>query len=282
MSLTQQAISRSIKSLEDELGARLVERKARDRRGVGPTPFGRLLLPRARAVVEEMRGLRDQFNDLLGDRHTLVRLAAAPSALRDLLPQTLERYRAIRPTMRVQVMRMVLPSIIQRLADGAYDFVICDEPDEPLEPVFTIEPLLDDACVLVTGAGHPAARQGLADPTELLACRWVGLGPFARSRNAINAMFATSETAPSHRLETSSLDLVLAALDDNDSVAVLPFRLIAPELKSGRLTTLPVATTMPTWRHVLIYRAELPRAPAVEDFLDCLRSASATLSVKED
>lgn len=280
MNLTQQAISRSIKSLEAELGAQLLERKARDRRRVGPTGFGQLLLPRARLLVLEMKGLRDQFDSLIGQRHTLVRFGAAPSALRRLVPAALRSFHQRRPDMRVQAMRLVLPVIIERLAAGAYDFVVGDEPDEPLDGIFSVEPLLPTRNVLVAGAHHPLAGRREAVPAgELARYRWAGLGPFVRVRTAMIALFeGQGLPLPNNVLETSSLDLVLDALRDPDVLTILPRELVAPELAAGTLVEVCADVDPREWNIVLVSRADMPRSPAVEDALDALREASRSLA----
>lgn len=275
MNLTQQAISRSIKTLEAELGAELLERRPRDRRRVGPTGFGRLLLPRAQALVAEMQELRDHFDSLIGERHTLVRFGAAPTALRRLVPAAIRHFHRRRPGMRVQAMRMVLPVIIERLAAGAYDFVVGDEPDEPLEGAFIVEPLLPNRPVLVASPDHPLAGKDPVTGPELAEFRWVGLGPFMRVRTALMALFEGRGLAlPANFLETSSLELVLDALRDPDVLTVLPRELVAPELAAGTLVEILSGITGPHWNIVLICRADMPRSPAVEDFVDALRATA--------
>lgn len=278
LNLTQQAVSRSVKSLEAELGVRLLERKARDRRKVSPTAFGALLLPRARAVVQEMQGLRDHFHNLLGHRHTLVRFAATPTALRRLVPGALRRFHALRPGMRVQVMQAVLPSIATRLAEGAYDFILADDPPEPWSEAFRVEPIFRDRCVIVCGRRHPLSVPGARiDPATLRATRWLGFGPFVPSHDAEQAVFAAlGITGSVHDLETSSLELVLAELRHGDCVCVLPEGLVAAELAAGELVILPVALPERRWAISVVSLADQPRSTASDSFVECLRAAAAT------
>jgi DNA-binding transcriptional LysR family regulator len=278
LNLTQQAVSRSIKSLEAELGVRLVERRARDRRRVGPTQFGQLLLPHAKTVAKDMQALRDQFHDLLGHRHTLVRFAATPTAMRRLVAPALPRFHEQRPKLRVQAMTAVLPSILMRLAEGAFDFVVADEPPEPRDDTFDVEPLLQDRCVIVCGARHALARQrGAAVEARVLAKhRWIGFGPFMPTLQGTRQLFeAAALEIPDRALETSSLDLTLAELRGGDCLAAMPAELVRAELDAGELVALPLQGGLGAPWNISVYRlAEQSRSTASEHFVDCLRQVA--------
>lgn len=263
-------------------GLKNLERKPRDRRKVGPTEFGRLLLPQAKTVLKDFQGLRDRFENLLGRRHTLVRFAATPTAMRRLVTPALRLFRQRRPKLRVQVMQAMLPSILTRLSEGAFDFIVTDEPEEALADTFEVEPLLRDGCVLVCGASHPLAAaestSSTAEPltAEVLAReRWIGLGPFMPLQVAVQQWFAgQGMELPQRQLETSSIDLTIAELKSGSCVAVLPRELIHDEIESGELVVLPIRLDEPVWNISVVSLADQPRSTAADTFVDCLRQAA--------
>lgn len=279
LNLTQQAVSRSIKALEAELGVRLVERRARDRRKVGPTQFGQLLLPHAKAVAKDMQVLRDRFHDLLGHRHTLVRFAATPTAMRRLVAPALKLFHERRPKLRVQAMLGVLPSALARLAEGAFDFLLSDDPPpETSIEQFDVEPLLQDRCVIVCGARHPLARRSAPqiDSRELAKHRWIGFGPFMPTLLGTRRLFEAAElAAPDRALETSSLDLTLAELRSGHFLAAMPMELVRSELHAGELLVLPLQADLgPPWNISIFRLADQSRSTASEHLLDCLRQVA--------
>ena len=278
LNLTQQAISRSIKNLETELGVRLLERRARDRRKVSPTEFGRLLLPHAISVAKDLQNLKAQFDNLLGMRHTLVRFAATPTAMSRLVAPALPAFRSRRPKFRLQAMQMVLPSIITRLADGAFDFVVADEPQDPLTDQYVVEPLLTDHSALVCGSRHPLAKAGKdALMTEDLGKqRWIGFGPFVPTMIGFKSILGHSDAdLPTRQVETSSFDLVLSELRTNKYLSVIPRELARPFLDSGELIELPMELEPAGgWRISIIRRADDQLSPAAEDLLDCIRASA--------
>lgn len=280
--LTQQAVSRSVKMLESELGVRLLERRARDRRKVGPTEFGKLLLPHAKTVAKDLQALQDEFENLLGNRHSLIRFAATPTAMRRLVAPAIALFRARRSKVRVQAMQLVLPSIVTRLAEGAFDFIVTDEPPEPLDERFDVTPLLRDRAILVCGPAHPLVgiEASALTPRILGKQRWVGLGPFMPTMHGTRMLFESAGLElPPRQLETSSLDLMLAELAGNRSIAVLPRELVRREIDAAILVELP-AELQPAegWALMAVALAGRPRFPAVEQFMECLRAAAAKAS----
>lgn len=278
LSLTQQAISRSIKTLETELGVRLLERRARDRRKVGPTEFGKLLLPHAVSVSKDLQNLKAQFDNLLGLRHTLIRFAATPTAMRRLVSSALTTFRSRRPKFRVQSMQLVLPSIVTRLNDGAFDFIITDEPDEPLGERYIVEPLLKDHSIIICGPQHPLSRVASTDldAKTLSQQAWIGFGPFMPTMQGFQGLFAAAGIeSPTRLLETSSLDLTIAETRSGRYLAAMPRELVRAELDRGELIELPLRLQPDNgWNISVIRMADHPLSPAVADFLDCLRGAA--------
>ncbi|MDX1375438.1 MAG: LysR family transcriptional regulator, partial [Burkholderiales bacterium] len=65
LGLSQPALTKSLRQLEDELGATLVTRSVR---GAQATEFGRAFLARARAVSADLRRAREEIAQLRGAR----------------------------------------------------------------------------------------------------------------------------------------------------------------------------------------------------------------------
>jgi DNA-binding transcriptional LysR family regulator len=283
VNLTQQAVSRSIKSLEQELGVLLLERRPRDKRKVGPTPFGSLLLPRARAVVGEVRGFRDQIDNLMGGGPDLVRVAAGPTELRSLLPAVVRRFRRRRPQARLQLMRQVNPVIYEKLATGMFDLVLADEPEEPLDGGFAAEQLFRDQNAFVAPPTHPLARRRRLTLADLAGSEWLGIGPFGRNRYELNQMFSMAQLVPpAHVLEFSAVELAVRHLVEDQYVAYLPHQLVREEVNARLLVALPVSPgRRRAWYHVAARRRDSALRPVVAEFIDCVRFVARRLAAAQ-
>jgi DNA-binding transcriptional LysR family regulator len=282
MNLTPQAISRSIQRLEEEFTGRLLERKQRDRRRVSPTVFGKLLLPRAQAIVAQARLFHDEMDNYLGLGRELLRIGIGLAACRTLLPQVLRQFAEQMPTAKIQAMHGSTDIILKQLSDGMYDLAICDEPDEiKLGSAFSAEPLFQDHNAFVARATHPLTKAGALDLKDLAAYKWVMPGPFRRSGFELNAMYLQSgQKLKTRNIDTTSIELTLDCLLEEDYVSYVPVQLVAKEIHAGKLVTLPVAgASTSTWPTLLIQRKDSPNSDGLGLFLKILRDESKKMPV---
>ncbi|MFJ4688563.1 LysR family transcriptional regulator [Streptomyces sp. NPDC088789] len=148
LSLTQQAVSKRIASLERELGVRLLTRTAR---GADLTIDGQAFLPHARALLsaEERAtaavrpGSRALRVDIVGRRLCLAGV--------------LREFHRLRPDLALDV--VTLPSAeaaVAALGDGTIDatFRAITMPGQRLPREIEAEPVLDEPLFLFTGPGH--------------------------------------------------------------------------------------------------------------------------------
>src|SRR5262245_28693661 len=121
LNLTQPALSKSIKRLEQALKVRLFDRHAR---GVSPTVYGAALLARTRQVVTETRRAVEEIDFLRGSHSGTVTVAAGPSMLSRILPTAAARLVAKRPGIRVVVRQSLAEQIEAGLLRGELDLVV--------------------------------------------------------------------------------------------------------------------------------------------------------------
>src|SRR5262245_36937744 len=80
--VTQPALSRQIRALEDELGVRLFDRSTRR---VRLTPEGEEVLRRSRDTLVAVDALRDRARSLGGGRAGILRVGATPQVMESVL-----------------------------------------------------------------------------------------------------------------------------------------------------------------------------------------------------
>lgn len=284
MNLTPQAISRSIQRLEEEFSGRLLERKARDRRGVSPTVYGKLLLPRAQAIVAQAQLFRDEIDNYLGMGKEVLRIGIGPAACRTLLPQVLRQFVNFKPNAKIQAIFGTTDTILKHLTDGMFDIAICDEPDETiLDSMFSSEPLFNDHNVFVANPNHPLANAESLTIDDIQPHKFVMPGPYRRSGFELNALYMQSNNKLKTRnIDTTSIELTLDCLMEEDYVSYIPVQMVSKEISSGKLVILPVAgASTLQWSTILIQRKESPVSDGLGQFLKILRHESQQLPVFE-
>ena len=121
--LTQPALSRSIQTLEDELGQPLFDRLGRHSE---LTPFGRAMAARARQVLDDADALRDHGRRIARGEAAELRLGlgSGPGAM--LMTPLLMSAAARHPGWRIEVSRATTARLVQALQARALDALVVD------------------------------------------------------------------------------------------------------------------------------------------------------------
>jgi len=156
LQLAQSALSRQIQGLERELGVRLLNRGRRSL--VTLTEAGVALLGEAQLALQQLE--RAEATARRAARGEIGRLEigyVVSAALSGVLPRTLERFRALRPDVRVRLTAMETPRQLEALRTGLLDVgFVRPRPSYP--PGVTADVVHREALLLAVAADHPLAK----------------------------------------------------------------------------------------------------------------------------
>src|SRR6202011_1110680 len=144
--VSQPALSRSIRELENELGVKLLDRTPL---GVEPTAYGKALILRSKIVDSELRQAKDDIAHLRAATHGDLRIGATPVAAFSLLPIVLARFKTSRPQVRVSITDGMGESLLSGLRRGDFDIVFGRISDAIDPKEFKIDVLFDDSLLVV-------------------------------------------------------------------------------------------------------------------------------------
>ena len=134
LGVTQPALTKAIRRLEDETGSALFDRNAR---GVSLTVYGRALLRHARLLTTTLRDAADEIQALRAGLTGEVRLGAGPAWHTNILPEAIRRLRQTSPKIRIKVTGGLDNVLKAQLRAGAFDLVLAVTPevsaDEPVQ-----------------------------------------------------------------------------------------------------------------------------------------------------
>jgi DNA-binding transcriptional LysR family regulator len=269
--VTQPAVSLHVRSLEKELGVRLLERRGRT---VLPTPAGRALYRHARAILR----LRDRIEHQLkgegpqparaGGRP--VRLGASATGVSYYLPPLLHAFAAAHPAAPVTTRVDVTDRILQGLVDGELDLGLVWGPVRRAE--FDEERLGFDRFCLICHPGHPLARRGRADAADLHTQPFVLGMPGSLTRRFIEARLARVGVLPRAAVEVLSTADMKRAVENGLGLAVVSRKAVEEELEAGRVVELHVPG-LRLWREVcLVQPRGRPRSRAATRLARFLRA----------
>lgn len=226
--VSQPAVSGTVKALEAEVGAAVLDRRAGGG-SVALTPLGQALLPHARAALDALAGLTATAAEHRGAPHGTVRLAVVPSVRAGLVPQLLRRLAEVLPAVTVEVLEGDDPEMPDWLDAGLADAAVLVDPAERDLGPGAVE-LPGDVLCAVLPAGHPLAGQRVVSLAELVADRLLSSGGGCQVQ--LRALHRSTGLPFRPVAEVAGLPSLLAMVARGDGVAVVP-ELAAPLVPSG-------------------------------------------------
>lgn len=217
--LTQPALSRQVKDLEEELGVPLF---VRGKNAVTLTDAGERFYDEAREVLAraEMAIVR-----VRGEAHAdVLRIGYSPSATAGILPRVLERFQAERPRVRIELADLAPPEMIRKASDGGLDVVITLESSVAKIAGFRWTPFRRMSLVLAMRPDHPLARLKRIPPKRLRDLPLVGLAQSAFPDYVphIQRILKPFGFGPSFvALDTDGVSTLFASLEAYNAAAVL-------------------------------------------------------------
>ena len=123
--ITQQSLSSHIASLEKELGCRLLIRHI----PLELTYAGEVFLRYAESICNTQTDMLREFNDISQNQKGVLRIGAASSRGRAVLPPAILRFQQQYPNIRVDLTEGANDFLCQMLRQGDLDLAIADFPD---------------------------------------------------------------------------------------------------------------------------------------------------------
>lgn len=219
--VTQAALTRSIKILEEDLEAPLFERRGR---GITLTYFGegvydhaRQLLQDATVAASEIRALRE------GEQGTL-RLAAAPVWMTSILPPVLASLQTSFPRLKFELEARNYSDAIPLLKSGQLDaFFGGFQKPESLPSFLVREPMFLSKLLVMARHDHPLHNQDEVVVEDLLKFPWVSFQSDVAYLDTINeAVHNTTGKAISASVNCDSMLTALELLRCGDYLSLLP------------------------------------------------------------
>lgn len=158
--VAQSALSRHMQLLEDKLGGPLFDRGPR---GVVVSESGKLLLRRARFILDEVESTRLEVLARNGELRGAVRLIVPPSISPLLYAPLVDRFHRQHPKVTLHLSEGLGTAVLERLTAGSIDLAIV--ADQAEDEFIEVTPLVRESMVLVGRIGDPV----LAGPTVSLA-----------------------------------------------------------------------------------------------------------------
>jgi DNA-binding transcriptional LysR family regulator len=248
--VAQSALSHQIRRLEAELGTELFSRNSRS---VIVTEAGEAVAARARSVLEQVDGVRDEVDELRGLVRGRVGVGATLPAGAIDVPALLVRFSQAYPGIEVDLYEGTAGDMRDHLDDDTIDAAFSLLAEDPPEEIVAAFP---------AGAGPPRKRVSAA---ELARQKLITPRSGSAIKQAVDGFFARAGKSMSVSLESGDPFLLRCLVSTGFGAALLPASLTRREGPPIDVRGLRPAVRLPA---TLIWRKRRHQTPAARAFID--------------
>jgi DNA-binding transcriptional LysR family regulator len=231
LGLSQSTLSFRLKSLEESLGSRLLDR---GRRAVGTTPAGARLLPIARQILDlAVQAKRDLTEELEPVGQVVVAASTVPAEY--LLPKRLARFRKCFPLVSLVVRVKDSREATRALLDGSCDLAIVGAESGDRRRLHTTPFAVDD--IVLVGPPDMLSSRAFS-PADLEERPWVRREMGSGTRRAVDELLRGLGCRADGDVEVTSTEAVRRCVLAGMGVAFVSLAAVQEDVLHGKLMLL--------------------------------------------
>jgi DNA-binding transcriptional LysR family regulator len=266
LGVSQPSVSRSVRELERQMGATLLERTPS---GVRLTQAGEALLAHARNIAAEARAAEEDLVALAGLTQGTLRVGGSPTIATYMLPPLLNTFHSRYPGVELHLTSAPSKSVGRMLAEREIDVALVETPVE--DPRLRSTVWAEDHLVVTVAPDHPLRSRSPLQPSalahELLVTREPGSGTY----NIVMGALRQLGVVPKRQLQVDTAEAIIQLVASGLGFAIVSRQAAADAIALGRLEVIEVNglnIRRPLMRLSLVAAGESAAARAFASFLD--------------
>ena len=269
-SISQPALSVQIKELEQDLGAVLFERGARQ---VRLTAFGEEFAQRVREVLRSVDDLGDLARASQGRLVGRLRIGVIPTIAPYLLPTLIQKLTATHAGLDIHVRETLTHKLIQELEEGQIDAAIVALPVST--PSLTEVALFDEDFLIVRHAKD--AHKPVPNTSQLQDMKLLLLEEGHCFRDQALSFCNIQSAQPREGLDASSLSTLVQLVGAGIGITLIPEMAVAVETRSAPVVVTPFNVAGPNRTVGMVWRKTNPLATELLEISQVVRTSALAL-----
>ncbi|MBA6433091.1 LysR family transcriptional regulator [Streptomyces sp. GMR22] len=273
--LVQPAVTRQIRTLEQELGVALFKRT---RQGMQPTAAGTTMVARARRALNELDRARAEIQPMPGEVTGIVTVGLLDSASDLLAERLVSAVTRERPGIELRLLTAYSGYLQQWLDDGDLDLTLLY--NLAAIPSLNAKPLVQEKLWVVApptvglGPEQPISFEQAASHPLILPAPGHGL------RTLIDSAAARAEVKMNVVVQTNSMHVQKRLVQAGHGWTILPGVGIAEDVAVGSLSAAPLCDPE-VWRSIVLCTARTGRVPVAAEVVAQELARQVRLAVRE-
>jgi DNA-binding transcriptional LysR family regulator len=269
--LSQPAVSTLVKQLGAHAGLPLFERIGKK---TYLTPAGNELLPRVRAISQQIREAEEALAQLKGVSGGTLNVSVI-SAAEYFFPRLLAEFTRRHPGVLLNLAVHNREELLRQMADNLTDLAVMVSPPRGMDTI--AEPFAPHPYVVVAAPDHPLAGRRRIPVAALMRERFVIRERGSETWNAMQQAFGRRQAKLQVALEITSTETIKQAVIAGMGVSFLSAHTIGMELRTRSLAVLDVQGFPLRLRWFVVHRENKRLPPVAVAFKHFLRDEGAAL-----
>lgn len=163
LGISQPSLSNSIKSLEKNLGCKLINRSGGQ---ITLTEYGEIFYKASSSSLKILEASKLKIYQKKRQNENIIKIASIPSALNNFLPPVIQAFKEnISKDTKFYYQSKLSNEIYQELESGTTDLGICSKITHSSDLIFL--PLYSEKLVVLTKKDHPLTKYKVITPKDL-------------------------------------------------------------------------------------------------------------------
>jgi DNA-binding transcriptional LysR family regulator len=274
---TQPAISSQIRALEEEVGARLLDRSGGR---VSLTASGKLFFKYAEETLEHRKTILTEIAETERVPRGEIVVGANEGTCLHILPEVFAQFKRDYPGVAVSIKRSDYAKILESILENSVDFGVVSLPisDNRLQA----ELIHRDELVVITPPVHPLASKKSVTVAEVAAFPLV-VPKAGHTRDALDTIFYDRKLKPNLAMELDSSELLKRFVAADVGVGFIARSNIEEDIRAKALAAIPMGDAQVRRDLALVFRKDKSLSRAAKAFMDIAikhKNATAATAAK--
>ncbi|MGH6859116.1 MAG: pca operon transcription factor PcaQ [Phyllobacterium sp.] len=275
LNISQPAVTKTIRELEEALGVAVFEREGR---GIRITRYGEAFLKHAGASITALRQGVDSVSSERSGDGIPVRVGALPTVSTRIMPRAMQLFLDEKTASRIKIVTGENAVLLEQLRLGDLDLVVGRLAAPDRMTGLSFEHLYSEQVVFAVRAGHPLLGSdgifaSLGSFPLLMPTRGSIIRPFVDRFLIVNGIGSLPT-----QIETVSDAFGRAFVRISDAVWIISAGVVAGDLAEGRLAALAVDTQDTRGPVGLTVRADVIPSLPLSILMQTIRETARNLS----
>lgn len=258
--VSQPAVTKHIKGLEEKIGMGLIQRGAG---GFRLTEAGEILFKSTKKISNHLREVENQLGRLRKEHHGLLRIGTTESYSRCLMPNLLSGFQALFPYIKIALDVGNSEEIEKSLVVYRNDLALI--AITKVSPKFESIPFLKEELVVIVSPSHPLANRRKVSLKALGDYPFIIRARGSTTRKIVMQAFKEFGIWPSMLIEAGSSEFIKQWVSEGKGISIIVDRIAEEEARRGQLIRVPLEEKL-FLQVALLYLKSEKTNPVIKNF----------------